>query len=63
MNPMILVPQLCAAIIYCQEFYLVIKGVVELPFIIIIRILLHPESSAAVNTAQICNASDSLHVR
>ncbi len=38
-----------------------INGVVDLPLIIVTKILIYPESSAAVYTGQIYNTSDSIH--
>ncbi len=36
--------------IYCPGFKRIIKGIVESPFIIVIRVLSYPESNVAVHT-------------
>ncbi len=63
MSPKILVPILSVTrYTYCLGSYLVIKGVVESPLIIIGMILSYPGSNAAVHAGHIYNTSDSLHV-
>ncbi len=63
MSPKILAPHyLVICYLYCLGYYLVIKEVVESPFIVNIRILPYPESSAAVYIGHIYNSSGSIYV-
>ncbi len=62
MSPKILVSLQSHSVIYCLELYPLSKVVVDLLFDIINRILLYPESSAAVHNDHVYNTSDSFHV-
>ncbi len=49
-------------LLYYLGFFPVIKGVVELSFIIVSKILSYPEFIAALQSGHIYNSIDSLHV-